>query len=115
MKQNVNLDGLVMCVFLAIVGAILTFATYDLGGIELLLAGVVLALLIEGALTAMFSYKWYGLFYHLLWASIFYWCYSKEQGVFEGWQWYLLWGLLVIRILVLQPIYLKKISKKPKF
>ena len=114
MKQKISLDKIVTFIALAIAGAVLAQVAFNEGGIELLLAGVVITLFMEGAMTIMFPNRWCGFVYHLLWAGVFYWYNYKTQAMLDGWQWYLLWGLFVVRIVVIQPIYLVKISKKTK-
>lgn len=101
---------------IAVCGVICTHAAVSFAGMELLLAGVVLTLICDGALTTWLRYKWCGLSLHLLWACLF-WrmtCYTHELSVDIDWQWYSLWGLFVVRILLLQPIYLYKISQNKK-
>jgi hypothetical protein len=101
---------------IAVCGTVCTYAAVSFAGMELLLAGVVFTLICDGALTMWLRYKWCGLSLHLLWAFLFWGmtCYTHELTVGINWQWYFLWGLFSVRILVLQPIYLYKISQNKK-
>lgn len=115
MKRKISSDKVVTAIVLVIVGMVLTRVAIDLGGIELLLVGAMVTLLMEGAMTIMLPNKWCGFVYHLLWATAFY-CYRpKDCSMFVGYQRNFLWLLLAVRILILQPIYLKVISRKSNF
>lgn len=101
-----NIIGKIMTLFGCLaVGSLATYVAFELGGIELLLAGVIGMMIIEGMVTFSFSWKWIGLFVHFVWAAIFYLIYSSEYSMFGEWQWCLLWGVLIVRT-VLQPVYL---------
>lgn len=108
------LDEVIHFLSVALFGVVCTYAAVSFAGMELLLAGVVLTLICDGALTIWYRRKWYGLIFHLIWAGLFWGmtCHTHELTVDINWQWYFLWGLLAFRVIVIQPIYLVKLSRK---
>lgn len=115
MKKSFFVKALLfLCI--AVCGAVCSYAAVLYSGMDLLLAGVVLTIALESVVTVNLGCKWWGFFLHLLWAGMFLalMCQYQLPTVDVGWQWYFLWGLLALRLLLLQPIYLKLLSDKPK-
>lgn len=115
MKKTSFFDKFFVLVGLVVCGCICTIAAVQFGGMDLLLAGIVITLFCDGILTIWRRRKWIGLFVHLFWAGIFLaMVYQTRELVVDTdcWQWYLLWGILAFRLLILQPIYLINIKKR---
>ena len=107
--MKITFKNFLILVILVLISPFLSHYAFEFAGIELLLAGVIILMIIEGIVTVELRCKWIGFFYHLLCAVLFFLIYSSEHSMFDGWQWCLLWGILAIRLVVLQPIYVIKI------
>lgn len=108
-------DRVVKFLGLLVCGVICAYAAVLLGGLELLLAGVVITLFCDGSLTIWLRRKWLGMFIHLIWAGVFFAMVYQTREIdvdTVSWQWYALWGLLGLRVFVLQIIYLVVLRKK---
>ena len=113
MKTKFTVDQTIATIGFAIAGGILSYIIFELGGIEFLLAGIILTMVIEGVMTVTLPCRWVGFIYHLLWAAAFYFTHPNHL-MLDGWLWYLLWAVFVIRVVILQPVYLKEISRRAK-